>query len=129
MSGYICPTCQGKGIISGVLSAVVCSYCKGEGTVESKEYWKGIGKLTEECGELLQIAGKAIAFPVGEHPDKCGDVRERFVQEIADVYAALDYFCDMNGLDKEVLYVRRASKLRLFFKWGLSGIVSDKEQT
>lgn len=36
------------------------------------EHWKGIGKLIEECGEVLQVAGKAIAFPRGPHPDGAG---------------------------------------------------------
>lgn len=94
----------------------------------TKEHWKGIGKLIEECGELLQIAGKAIAYPVGEHPDGCGDVKERFVQEIADVYAALDYFVDVNKLDLGIILTRKNSKFRLYKRWDLSGIVKYVDQ-
>lgn len=93
-----------------------------------KEYWKGIGKVIEECGELLQVAGKAIPFPIGEHPDGCGDVKERFIQEIADVYAALDYFVSVNKLPQVVIEERRGSKLRMFVKWDLTGIAYYKEQ-
>lgn len=125
MSGYICQTCQGKGIIGGDMvssPSVVCSYCRGAGKLEAREHWKGIGKLTEECGELLQVAGKAIAFPVVDHPDGEGHVGERFVQEIADVYAALDYFVETNKLDMHIIQLRRESKKRLYEKWELTGV-------
>jgi len=87
-----------------------------------KEKWIGIGKLTEECGELLQIAGKALPFPENAHPDGKGPVRERFIEECADVYAALDYFCATNCLSGPTMDLRRAEKLEKFYKWGLTGI-------
>lgn len=121
-----CLTCNGVGILEGygVYPAVACSSCKGSGKEEIvKEYWKGIGKVSEECGELLQVVGKAIAFPVGNHPDGKGNVRKRFIEEIADVYAALDYFCEANNIEFRLTKGRRKHKLDKFKKWGLDGIV------
>ena len=92
------------------------------------EEWKGIGKLIEECGELMQIAGKAIPFPVGEHPDFKGPVRERFIEECSDLYAALDYFCSVNMLSGQRMDDRRATKLEKFFHWGLTGIPVEASQ-
>ena len=86
------------------------------------EQWKGIGKLIEECGELIQVAGKAVPFPVGEHPDGKGAVCGRFVEEIADVYAALDYFRETNGLNEIEIAWRRKMKLDKFKQWGLTGV-------
>lgn len=88
------------------------------------EAWRGIGKLSEECGELLQVAGKAIAFPVGNHPDGKGPVRDRFIEECADVYAALDYFCEVNDLPIGALELRRKQKRQLFHGWGLTGVTA-----
>ena len=47
------------------------------------EYYRGIAKLVEECGEVLQLLGKAMAFPDGEHPDKKGPLNERLPIELA----------------------------------------------
>ncbi len=47
-------------------------------------YWLGIGKLGEEAGEVNQLVGKAIAFPIGEHPDGKGPVRDRFIEELGE---------------------------------------------
>ena len=86
------------------------------------EHWRGIGKLGEECGELLQVIGKAIPFPVGDHPDGKGPVSERFIEECADVYAALDYFCEVNGLPIGAIQVRRQEKCCQYHQWGLTGV-------
>lgn len=118
-----CLTCKGLGVIRGGLTypSVACSSCKGSGN-EKAEYWKGIGKIGEECGELLQVVGKAIAFPVEKHPDGKGNIRSRFIEEIADVYAALDYFCEANNIEFRLTDRRRRYKLNKFREWGLTGI-------
>jgi len=86
------------------------------------QHWRGIGKLTEEAGELLQLCGKAIPFPVRSHPDGKGDMRARFPEEIADLYAALDYFVETNDLPKDGIESRRAEKVAKFKHWELTGI-------
>jgi hypothetical protein len=89
-----------------------------------KQYWFGIGKLTEESGELGQLLGKALTFPHGPHPDQKGPLASRLPTEISDLYAALDYFVESNPLDKAIIKNRRKSKLTKFRKWGLPGITN-----
>lgn len=105
-------------------------------------YW-GIGKLTEESGELSealaawviqrqtgriqQLLGKAIARPVGDHWDGKGPIRERLMDELADTRAILLYFCkeNFNAEENFDMSKRIDHKLALFLKWGLTGIPSD----
>lgn len=100
----------------------------------------GIGKLTEESGELSealgawvlqrqmgrinQLLGKAIAFPVGEHWDGKGTIHDRLKDELADARAILVYFCNMNFSPEEQVEMgkRIDEKIALFIKWGLTGI-------
>lgn len=100
----------------------------------------GIGKLTEESGELSealnaymllrlngrlqQLLGKAIARPVGDHWDGKGTIKERLKDEIADLRAALLYFSKVNYDDEEQMQIteRVSKKLDQFMKWGLTGI-------
>lgn len=85
----------------------------------SEDLWPGISKVVEECGELLQILGKLMAYPVGRYPDG-QDLKVLVEEEIADLYAALDYFVEVNGLDNTT--DRRCVKLKRFKEWVLSGI-------
>jgi hypothetical protein len=85
-----------------------------------KENWRGIGKLVEECGEVLQLLGKAIAFPTGEHPDGNGSIRERLPFELADLKAAIEYLERSNNLRIDT--IRQSRKVSLFEKWGLTGV-------
>lgn len=79
--------------------------------------WPGTAKTLEEMGELGQVLGKLIALggPI-EHWDGT-KLDRRLTEEIADVYAALDFFVDMNGLDKGKIERRRAKKFKLFWSW------------
>lgn len=57
---------------------------------------RGLVKLAEECGELVQVVSKMIAYPdlqmaiLGSHPDG-SNLRNRLIAEIADVRAALEF--------------------------------------
>jgi len=84
------------------------------------EHYKGIFKLIEECGEVLQIAGKLGPFPHGRHPDGGEDLRERLQKELADLQAAILYVQIENKLNPMTL--RREYKLANFNSWGLTGI-------
>lgn len=86
-----------------------------------EDLWRGIHKLTEEMGELLQVIGKANVFPDGNHPDGGPPLRQRFEEELDDVQAAIIYFRRRNSL--EHVEGRVADKLAKFNKWGLSGVV------
>lgn len=84
--------------------------------------WRGIHKLTEEAGEVIQIAGKLGAFPEGEHPDGAGNLKTRMEDELADIAAASAYFIKTNGLDAARMQERARKKLGQFEDWGLDGI-------
>lgn len=86
------------------------------------EVFNGFFKLQEEMGELNQVLGKLGAFPNGKHPDDKGHLNDRLHEEIGDVYAALDYFVYMNGLDKMRILERKSEKLELFHEWNMAGI-------
>lgn len=89
-----------------------------------KEQWKGIYKLTEECGEVIQIAGKLGPFPDGNHPDRGGNLRRRMEDELADLSAAATYLIQQEKLDGNYIKERAARKLAQFQEWGLTGIKS-----
>lgn len=84
------------------------------------ERWKGIHKLTEECGELCQVIGKINAFPDGNYPDGGPSLGLRLEEELADVEAAIAYVREKNSLSP--MTDRVAEKLWKFRNWGLSGV-------
>lgn len=77
----------------------------------------GAGKITEECGELLQLIGKYLAYPDGNHPDRKGHLFFRLEDEIGDVYAAIEYFASEINLDLERIKTRKKEKLSTFYEW------------
>jgi NTP pyrophosphatase (non-canonical NTP hydrolase) len=79
--------------------------------------WPGISKLVEECGEVLQIAGKLIATR-GEaaHWDG-GNLVERLEEEMADVMAAICFVVDHNNLDRSLIQERCEAKYQQFREW------------
>jgi len=76
--------------------------------------WKGIFKVQEETGELNQELGKLAVFPHGRHPDGKGDLIHRVTDEIADVLAAIEYFVEQGGLDRDRIKLRKKDKLCKF---------------
>ena len=58
--------------------------------------WPGLAKLMEECGELVQVIGKLVAYPDAPHPDG-SDVPARLVEEMGDVLGALWFVMSVNG--------------------------------
>lgn len=80
----------------------------------------GLAKLIEECGELLQVAGKKLAyFHTDEHPDGDGSLKARLGEEIADVMGACD-FVRAHMLDIEtnrMIDTRREQKFLRFQYW------------
>lgn len=80
----------------------------------------GLAKLIEECGELLQVAGKKLAyFHTDEHPDNQGSLEARIGDEIADVMAACD-FVRATMLEAETnldIDIRRDQKFARFKRW------------
>lgn len=81
---------------------------------------KGLTKLTEECGELIQAASKAMAYPLDvEHPDGKGDLAVRIAEEMGDVQAAIIFTANKLGLDKNRILDQTKMKLRIFNQWDL----------
>jgi NTP pyrophosphatase (non-canonical NTP hydrolase) len=78
----------------------------------------GLAKLIEECGELMQIAGKKLAyFHTDEHPDGAGSLQSRLEEAIADVQAATILVVESMGLDKKRIATRFVNKVEQFDRW------------
>lgn len=94
----------------------------GDFSIGSK-VWPGTSKLIEEMGELQQVLGKLL----GSHGEIAhydgSNLRERLIEEIADLRAALTFFEDNNfTVEEESQRVLRSrQKLVLFNKWQKEG--------
>ena len=85
--------------------------------------WPGTSKLIEEMGELCQVLGKLIgSHGEVEHYDG-SNLRERLVEEVSDLKAAIAFFEEMNlDVDYEVAIAKRfAAKLQKFREWHKEG--------
>ncbi len=94
----------------------------GDYSIGSK-VWPGMSKLIEEMGELGQVLGKIMGTG-GEAKHWDGsNLRERVVEELADVYAAVLFFVTQNLTHEErVVWSNRVgAKLVLFNKWHAGG--------
>jgi hypothetical protein len=83
------------------------------------EVWPGLSKLIEECGELLQVAGKLMGT-AGEVDHWDGtNLRDRLMDEIADVRAAIKFVDLMHwtGVERMAMHKREFEKLSLFCRW------------
>jgi NTP pyrophosphatase (non-canonical NTP hydrolase) len=81
--------------------------------------WPGLSKLSEECGEVVQVIGKLMGTG-GEPAHWDGsDLRLRLTEELADVLAACDFVAMTNGyaLDEAAIAERRIAKLQQFLEW------------
>jgi hypothetical protein len=87
-------------------------YCIGS------DEWNGLSKLIEELGELQQVCGKIIGSE-GSTAHWSGDLNEKFIEEIGDVYASLDFFLSYNFLGKDIEAVKKQSimKYTRFVEW------------
>ena len=79
----------------------------------------GLAKLAEECGELVQVIGKVMAYGTGPHPDGTESLKARLEDEIADVQAAMELVRHTHGLDGLLIGHRREQKVVLFRQWHL----------
>lgn len=79
---------------------------------------KGLVKLVEECGELVQIAAKKMTrMDSDDHWDGQGSLKERLENEIADVHGASEIVIKTFGLDRHRIIGRSNEKYQLFLKW------------
>lgn len=80
--------------------------------------FNGLVKLSEECGELLQVAAKKMAyFGTDDHPDGKGSMLRRMEDEISDVMASCLYVMRKFDMDIEYMAERSANKIALYEKW------------
>lgn len=81
--------------------------------------WPGLSKLIEECGEVLQVAGKLVA--TGGRTDHWSghQLDQDLADELGDLQAAIDFamYANADRLDTARLCARRLAKLRLFLQW------------
>lgn len=83
------------------------------------DVWPGTSKLLEEMGELTQVLGKLMGTGGRvEHWDG-SDLRERLIEELADLEAAVDFFRGENltRAENDVVARRIEDKLALFRRW------------
>ena len=82
------------------------------------DVWPGLSKLSEECGELIQVIGKIAAYPDSPHPDG-SDLRQRLMEEMADVAAAIEFvqITNWEAFNPTAFTDRRRLKLGRFLRW------------
>jgi hypothetical protein len=80
--------------------------------------WPGVSKVVEEVGELGQVIGKLMAV-AGAAKHWSGDLREKMIEEMGDVYAALDFVAEhcFSYEEGQLIATRRNKKLATFEKW------------
>lgn len=90
--------------------------------------WPGLSKLIEECGEVMQTAGKLIGSRgVVEHWDGT-NLRDRLRDEMADLLAAISFVTNMNGLAQDSMVARMEEKLARFNKWHERSVGNIEQQ-
>lgn len=79
--------------------------------------WPGLSKLIEECGEVIQVAGKIIG--TGGEPKHWdgSDLRDRLIEEVADLTAAIEFVTQACVFDWDEINDRAGAKRLLFERW------------
>lgn len=78
---------------------------------------RGLAKLVEECGELIQDAAKLMAYPSGTHPDGGKDLYLRLEDELADVMGACRFVMGKLVLNQPAIEDRAEFKYQRFVRW------------
>lgn len=82
------------------------------------EHWPGVAKLVEEMGELGQVIGKLMMVH-GSRSHWSGDLRQQFIDELADVQAAT-FFVERHILtqgERSEMHERYLEKVDKFEEW------------
>lgn len=82
------------------------------------EVWPGLSKVTEECGELLQVIGMLAAYPDGVRLPDGTDLVGALIDAAGDVAAAVQFLIQANPcLNDDRFSERRRMKLARFMGW------------
>lgn len=82
----------------------------------------GLGKLTEEMGEVGKIVGKLLGYPALQyetdqlHPDGT-NLRRELELELGDLTAAIAFVADKLGLNLDTIERQFDKKTALFDQW------------
>lgn len=79
--------------------------------------WAGLSKLIEECGEVMQVVGKLIATDGGTAHWDGSDLRQRLTEELADLWAAVQFVAAANDLATAAFHARVEKKKLQFYEW------------
>ncbi|HYI43698.1 MAG TPA: hypothetical protein VD768_08770 [Sphingomicrobium sp.] len=82
------------------------------------EAWPGLAKLTEECGEVLQVIGKMM-MTHGDRAHWSGDLRAMLLDEVADLEAAIVFCCrhNLSPDERRAMARRVTAKVAKFEDW------------
>lgn len=80
--------------------------------------WPGTSKIIEECGELMEVAGKLMGSG-GDAAHWTGDLRNRLMEELADASSAIHFFAQANlrADEYEAFFHRAGVKGNRFWQW------------
>lgn len=79
---------------------------------------KGLTKLVEECGELIQVAAKKMNRMDSDfHWDNAGSLATRLEEEMGDVLAAIEVVTENLKLGPTAILERKKQKVALFRSW------------
>lgn len=87
-------------------------YCIGS------DEWNGLSKLIEELGELQQVCGKLIGSE-GSLDHWSLDLLSKFIEELGDAYAAMEFFITKNFTPEEISAIinQYHTKVDRFLEW------------
>ena len=90
------------------------------------DMWPGLSKLAEEAGEVLQVIGKIMGAHGRQTYYDGSNLRERLLEEGADLMAALVFVIERNtsGEDSQEFLTfeeRVEMKLKKFILWAEQG--------
>lgn len=82
------------------------------------QQWPGLSKLTEECGEVLQVIGKLMATHGNAAHWDGTDLRQRLLAELGDLAGAFEFVVGfLPAADLVAVRARAREKYALFQKW------------
>jgi NTP pyrophosphatase (non-canonical NTP hydrolase) len=81
--------------------------------------WNGLSKLIEECGEVIQVAGKIIGASGAEEHWDGSNLPQRLLEELGDLQAAIFFITAHydHTLACAKVRVRAIEKFTKFEEW------------